>query len=117
MPRAARKDPLETTRRGFLDPRSFMSRDGREFLYGEDTSVRRHMVWERCGGFCEMPGCNRCITEETMHMHHDKPRSKGGDESMRNLVASCFRCHKRFHSDHNPQFRTSKDFSESLGDA
>jgi 5-methylcytosine-specific restriction endonuclease McrA len=32
-----------------------------------------------------------------MHMHHDKERSRGGDESMGNLVAACAPCHKRFH--------------------
>lgn len=95
--RAAKKDPMETVSRCFLDPRSFISKDGRQFLYGEDTSVRRHEVWERCGGFCEMNGCNRPITEESMHMHHDKERSRGGDESMGNLVAACAPCHKRFH--------------------
>jgi 5-methylcytosine-specific restriction endonuclease McrA len=115
--RAAKKDPLATMSRGFLDPRSFMSKDGRQFLYGEDTSVRRHEVWERCGGFCEMNGCNRIITEESMHMHHDRERSKGGDESMGNLVAACWPCHKRVHGNRNPQFRGSKNFQESLGDA
>lgn len=117
MPRAAKVDPMATLKRAFLDPRSFISRDGRQFLYGEDTSVRRHEVWERCGGFCEVPGCRRAISEESMHMHHDKERSKGGDESMGNLVASCWPCHKRIHGNRNPQFRGSKNFGESLGDA
>lgn len=99
MPRAAKIDPLATIGRGFLDPRSFVSRDGRQFLYGEDTSVRRHEVWERCGGFCEKMGCNRCISEETSHMHHMRPRSKGGDESFGNLQMLCARCHKKEHSD------------------
>lgn len=108
MPRAAKRDPFATLTRAFLDPRSFVSRDGRQFLYGEDVSVRRHEVWERCGGFCEEPGCNRCISEETMHMHHIKHRSKGGDESMNNLQAACTRCHKRHHADRNPQFSGSR---------
>src|SRR2546430_1768017 len=62
-PRAAKRDPLETENRHFLDPRSFISNDGREFLAGEDMSVRRHEVFERSGGFCEEPGCNRQIDE------------------------------------------------------
>src|SRR5271170_2753390 len=107
MPRAAKIDPLETLSRCFLDPRSFISRDGRQFLYGEDTSVRRHEIWERSGGFCEKMGCNRNISEETGHMHHIKHRSRGGDESMQNLEALCGRCHKKEHSDREPQW-TSK---------
>lgn len=99
MPRSAKRDPLGTISKCYLDPRSFVSRDGREFLYGEDTSVRRHMVWERCGGFCERQDCNRCISEETFHMHHKKPRSKGGAENLDNLEALCTRCHKFMHRD------------------
>lgn len=116
MPRAAKIDPLATIQRCFLDPRSFISKDGRQFLAGEDVSVRRHEVWERTGGFCEMPGCNRCISEETMHMHHDKPRSKGGDESMGNLVGSCIRCHKRVHSNREVRW-SSGQHAGGLADA
>lgn len=104
MPRQAKIDPLATQQRCFLDPRSFISRDGREFLAGEDMSVRRHEVFERSGGFCEEPGCNRNIAEETMHTHHIKHRSKGGAENLDNLEALCGRCHKKEHADRNPQW-------------
>ena len=103
-PRAAKRDPLETENRHFLDPRSFISNDGREFLAGEDMSVRRHEVWERCGGFCERMGCNRGISEETMHTHHVKPRGKGGAENLNNLEALCGRCHKFMHRNREPQW-------------
>ena len=108
MPRAAKRDPLETANRGFLDPRSFISNDGREFLYGEDVSVRRHEVWERCGGFCERMGCNRGISEEVAHLHHVKMRSKGGDESMRNLEMLCARCHKKCHADREVRWSSNE---------
>lgn len=105
MPRAAKRDPLGTERRCFLDPLSFVSCDGREFLAGEDTSVRRHEVFERSGGFCEFPGCNREIDEflpsdhpHAMHMHHVKSKGKGGSDCINNLMAGCTRCHKRFHA-------------------
>ena len=110
-PRAAKRDPLETENRHFLDPRSFISNDGREFLYGEDVSVRRHEVFERSGGFCEEPGCNRQIDEflpaehpNALHVHHIKHRSKGGAENMANLQAACTRCHKRHHANREPQW-------------
>jgi 5-methylcytosine-specific restriction endonuclease McrA len=111
MPRAAKKDQLATTGRGFLDPRSFMSKDGREFLYGEDMSVRRHEVFERSGGFCEEPGCNRQIDEElpsdhpnSLHVHHVRHRSKGGAENMNNLQAACKRCHAKHHTDRDTRW-------------
>lgn len=115
MPRAAKKDPLATIGRAFLDPRSFVARDGREFRYGEDMSVRRHEVFERSGGFCEEPGCSRQIYEDlpsehpnSCHVHHIKHRSKGGAENMNNLAANCKRCHAKHHADRNPQFSGSR---------
>ena len=108
MPRGQKLDPLETQQRGFLDPRSFVSKGGEEFLAGEDMSVRRHLVWERCGGFCERPGCNRCISEETFHTHHKKTRGKGGSDNMSNLMALCGRCHKFMHREREPQFGASR---------
>jgi hypothetical protein len=107
MPRAAKRDELGTLSRGFLDPRSFVSRDGREFLAGEDVSVRRHQVWERTGGFCERMGCNRNISEETMHMHHVRHRSKGGAENLNNLEGLCGRCHKKCHSNRELMWSTN----------
>ena len=109
MPRSAKIDPLATQQRCFLDPRSFISRDGREFLAGEDMSVRRHEVWERCGGFCEKMGCNRCITEETMHTHHIKHRGKGGADNLDNLEALCGRCHKREHGNREVRWTSSQN--------
>jgi 5-methylcytosine-specific restriction endonuclease McrA len=124
MPRAAKRDPLGTERRCFLDPLSFVSNDGREFLAGEDVSVRRHEVFERSGGFCEEPGCNREIDEHlptehpnAFHMHHLKHKGKGGSDNFTNLQAACTRCHKRHHASRNPQWRGSKNFSETLGEA
>lgn len=111
MPRSAKVDALNTRERGFLDPRSFISRDGREFLAGEDVSVRRHEVFIRSGGFCERNGCNRCITEETFEMHHKKPRSKGGAENANNLLALCGRCHKFFHRKRRIQWGKMREWS------
>ena len=104
MPRGQKLDPLETQLRAFLDPRSFVSRGGDEFLAGEDMSVRRHLVWERTGGFCERAGCNRNISEETFHVHHVKHRSKGGADNMQNLQGLCGKCHKFMHRHREPQF-------------
>jgi 5-methylcytosine-specific restriction endonuclease McrA len=101
--------------RCFLDPGSFMARDGREFLAGEDMSVRRHEVFERSGGFCEEPGCNRPIFEDlpmehpnALHVHHLKFRSKGGAENMTNLQAACTRCHKKHHKERDTRWSSKE---------
>jgi 5-methylcytosine-specific restriction endonuclease McrA len=92
MPAIPKIDPLATSRRAFIDPESFVTRDGREYLYRADLSNRRRDVFERSGGFCERIGCNRCITAQTMKLHHKKARVKGGAENMDNLLALCRRC-------------------------
>jgi 5-methylcytosine-specific restriction endonuclease McrA len=61
-------------------------------------------VWERCGGFCEKMGCGRPISEEESHLHHVRMRSKGGDESMKNLEILCVRCHKKEHADRDTRW-------------
>jgi 5-methylcytosine-specific restriction endonuclease McrA len=104
VPRGQKRDPMKTLTRAYLDERSFVSRSGGEFLYGEDVSVRRHEVWERSGGFCEEPGCNRCIDEETFEMHHIKHKSKSGSDDKSNLRACCRRCHRKHHKDRETRF-------------
>ena len=102
--RGAKRDEIETVKRAYLDPRSFAAKDGREFLMGEDWLVRRHEAWERSGGFCEEPGCNRCLSEETGEPHHEKFRSKGGDDSLANIRFVCRRCHRSKHPEKELQW-------------
>lgn len=108
MPRFAKRDELETRQRCFLDPRSFVSRGGEDFLFGEDMSVRRHEAFERSDGFCDRAGCNRPISEESFHLHHKKTRGKGGSDNLSDLMALCMRCHKFFHREREPQFGASR---------
>lgn len=93
-----RVDREATEARKFSHQDSYVRPDGREHLFGADMSARRKEVWIRSKGFCEMPMCQRNISEETFEMHHDKHRSKGGDDSMANLLASCRRCHTAHHN-------------------
>jgi hypothetical protein len=114
-----RVDPEATQQYGFLDTggpggscRSYVRPDGRIHLFGADMSLQRHLVWERTGGFCEAKlesgqDCNRTIYEETMHLHHEKRRSRGGDDSMGNLKGICEPCHRKLH----PQVQSGKVIS------
>jgi 5-methylcytosine-specific restriction endonuclease McrA len=92
-----RRDLEATAKRNFFNGRSFVRPDGREHLFGIDMELRRKQVWERSRGYCEMPDCQRIVTEDTGEMHHLKPRSKGGDESKSNLAFICRRCHRSKH--------------------
>ena len=44
------KDLAATAKAGFLDPRSYVSTDGREYRLGEDWKIMREIVWQRDGG-------------------------------------------------------------------
>ena len=50
----------------------------------------REVVLDRCGGFCELCG-NRLY--EDFALHHRKLRSRGGKDSVENLVALHHACH------------------------
>lgn len=111
-----RKDKEATKKMGFFNPKSYVTFAGKEFRKGEDMEHMRLKVFERSKGYCEMPLweplmhnsklmgisvchgiCQRNISWETFEMHHKIHRSKGGDDSFENLVASCRRCHVSHH--------------------
>jgi hypothetical protein len=50
----------------------------------------REMVRVRCGGYCEK--CGKPLTE-TWALHHRKLRSRGGKDTVSNLVALHHECH------------------------
>lgn len=62
-------------------------------------------VWERDGGICQRCGTMKC---GPLHPHHKKYRSRGGSNSVINLVLLGAGCHRAVHN-HAPntaQFRT-----------
>jgi hypothetical protein len=109
-------DREATATAGFLDPLSYCkrSKDGemQTFLFGRDMAELRRRVFERSRGYCEVPihgiqngRCQRCITWETMELHHSPTRAQGGDDSEESTMASCKRCHIAVH---NRQTRWTK---------
>ena len=52
----------------------------------------RRQVFERAGGTCERCAAQR-ITWDSMHLHEQVHRGKGGEVSVENSVALCARCH------------------------
>ena len=80
--------------------RSYIRPDGRIYRFGVDIEPLRRLAFERSKGFCEMRirgilggQCQRNISWETMEMHHEPPKSRGGDDSLEGVLASCRRCH------------------------
>jgi 5-methylcytosine-specific restriction endonuclease McrA len=93
------KDTEATDAAEFKDQASYIRR-GKFYLFGLDLLALREAVFKRSEGFCEMSirgitdqRCNRNISFETMEMHHEPPKSKGGHDHIDLVVASCRRCH------------------------
>lgn len=83
--------------------------------YDRDFTAMKPLVLERSKGFCEaysrsmlfvhtvelagvaegMLGHCTCFAD---HVHHRKYRSRGGTNSLSNLLHTCHRCHEWIHS-------------------
>lgn len=96
-----KRDRQATIDKQFLDPRSYVTLDGREVLYGEDWKARVEDLRLRSGGYCEWQYVKLSIKDQVVRCssqaqdpHHVKPRSKGRDDRLENLQALC-----RYHHD------------------
>jgi hypothetical protein len=65
-----------------------------------DADVR-HQVRRRAGFACEFCGINEADTGGELTIDHFRPRRKGGDDSLSNLLYSCVRCNQ-YESDYWP---------------
>ncbi len=96
MTRSAHKvDPDLTRARGFSDRRSYVTLDGKEFLFGVDVGHRRNEVYERDRGICQL--CGSPVAMDYWEMDHRLSRGKGGDDSLGNLRVVHSQCHKSIH--------------------
>lgn len=96
------KDPIETKAAGFLDKRSYIRLDGKQFLFGLDIANLRLAVFQRDGYRCcgereDGERCNREVNLFLGEMHHVIARGKGGDDSMSNVCTLCASCHRDSH--------------------
>ena len=41
--------------------------------------------------------CQFCGSSNDLHVHHQRSRSKGGDDSLENLITLCANCHRFVH--------------------
>jgi hypothetical protein len=77
----------------FKDPKSWVAKDGREILFGDDWNSRRFELLKRCGGRCEymiqqFPHPVRC-NREAADPHHLTLRSILRDDRLEHLQALC----------------------------
>lgn len=54
------------------------------------TRETKKAVWDKCSGHCWY--CGKKVNPFFMHYDHVYPHSKGGDDSINNLVVSCPSC-------------------------
>lgn len=105
---APRSHDIERTKaaykvREFRDKkkRSHYTIDGREYLFGEDKCRRHDEIKARAHGYCELklvPKCGTFNNKRGNQWHHDPPRSKGGDDSMKGGIWACPPCHRAAHN-------------------
>jgi hypothetical protein len=107
-----KRDKAKTLAANFQDPRSYVAPDDREVLYGPDWTARKNQLWQRANGRCEQ--LIKSGTEETGFTHarcrseahdphHMRPRSKGRDDRLSNLLALC-RMHHDLLDKRKPQW-------------
>lgn len=89
------RDEVEKLARGYVEKDSVVRVDGSEILVGKDWAKRKLELWTRCAGRCErlLSDGTRC-RNEAHDPHHMKPRSKGRDDRIENLIALCRPCHR-----------------------
>ena len=84
--------PEEKERRGYVEPGSFVRRDGSEKLVGRDWTNRVLELWQRSGGRCEamrMPGSDLRCFSGARDPHHVIKRSIRRDDRLSNLQHLC----------------------------
>lgn len=109
-----KRDKQATEVKHFIDPKSYVLKDGREVLAGLDWKQRVGELRERSGGRCEKlvssadpmthaggQSVERCRSEAQDPDHIIK-RSKGRDDRLTNLEALCRLHHELKH----PEKRT-----------
>lgn len=93
-------DPVATKLAGFKDRRSYITIQGKRFLFGIDKSALRMRCYERAQGACCK--CGRFTGWEHGEMDHEIPLGQGGDDSDSNVRWMCGRfmqppCHVMLH--------------------
>lgn len=60
-------------------------------MSAKELAQLRELVWDRCAGYCEK--CGVPLSREMFALHHRKLKSRGGKDTIENLVALHHYCH------------------------
>ena len=71
---------------------SFREKRPRIKLDPESYALLKNQILERDGWRCQ-----DCGSFENLQVHHLKPRSRLGSDTMRNLITLCALCHEKRH--------------------
>ncbi len=98
-----RFDSEQTAKRNFIDPRSYVTLDGHDFLFGEDCGVRRREVFERDKGLCQFEGHSKFFPfDGPFYVAGQADHIQGGNSGrcwcMHNLQWICYEHHKAKHN-------------------
>jgi HNH endonuclease len=63
----------------------------KEYPRREATREIRERILQRAGNQCE--DCGKLVTWGSMHMHEKIHRGDGGEISLENSIAVCYKCH------------------------
>lgn len=90
-----KRDRQITEARRFKDPRSYVTKDGREVLYEEDWQERKYELLLRARGQCEyiMANDERCL-REGIDPHHRVLRSTRRNDALKALQLLCRHHHR-----------------------
>ena len=80
---------------GFVDKRSWVHRDGRWILAGEDKRQARREIFVRDGFKCVY--CGRSVTWESGHWHHLRRKERVRDDRPISGETACEPCHRQQH--------------------
>lgn len=91
-----RRDPEATAKAEFNDPRSYISFDGHQYLFGLDATLMRDKICERDKAKCHYCGVSvGWAYGELHHLVGGRGRQRTWDDD--NLVWACGPCHRKQH--------------------
>lgn len=106
-------DVQATAAKQFVDPKSYVTSDGREILHGKDWKARVDALLARSGGRCEyLAGIAgvwtmRCSVEAA-DPHHIELRSIKRDDRLEALLAVCRHHHRVLDAQQRAEKRAKK---------